>query len=127
VGIRTKKYKLIYYYGCDYKGEKRTPPGWELYDLKNDPTEIVNQYDNPEYEKVVAELKKRLADLRRRVGDTGEDYPEVEAIVQDFWEYDGEDQAVAVELSNEFLKVREEELAKRGQPEKAKAKRKKSN
>ena len=37
VGIRTKEHKLIFYYGCTYKGDEQTPPGWELYNLKNDP------------------------------------------------------------------------------------------
>ena len=116
VGIRTKTHKLIYYYGANYKGEYRTPPGWELYDLEKDPTEIVNQYDNPEYADLVTELKQRLADTRQRVGDTGEDYPELEAILQEFWDYDGEDKAKAIEISNAFLKTREAELAKRKKP-----------
>ncbi|MCB1228774.1 MAG: sulfatase [Verrucomicrobiae bacterium] len=113
VGIRTKQYKLIFYYGCDYQGGYRTPPAWELYDLKKDPNEIVNQYDNPEYAEVVADLKPRLAALRKRVGDTGEDYPKAEAVIQEFWDYDGEDRAKAIEISNQFLEVRRAELAKR--------------
>ncbi len=110
VGIRTKNHKLIYYYGCNYKGEYQTPPGWELYDLKKDPTEIVNVYDDPAYADVVADLKTRLANLRKHIGDTGEDYPECEKIVQEFWDYDGEDKARAIEISGEFLKTRLEEL-----------------
>jgi hypothetical protein len=31
--------------------------------------------------------------------------------VQQFWDYDGEDKAKAIELSAEFLKVREAEMA----------------
>ena len=30
VGMRTKRYKLIYFYGCNYQGEYQTPAGWEL-------------------------------------------------------------------------------------------------
>lgn len=107
VGIRTKEYKLLYFYGCNYKGEERTPPGWELYDLRNDPTEVVNQYDNPEYAKTVIELKDRLAKLRKRVGDTGEDYPEVEAIIREFWDYDDEDRAKAIAISHRYLQIRQ--------------------
>jgi len=118
MGIRTKRYKLIYYYGCNYQGEYRTPPGWELYDLKNDPTEVVNQYDNPEFSSVVADLKKRLAALRKKVGDTGEDFPKVEKIVQEFWDYDEADRAKAEKISTEFLHTRLEELKNRSQAKK---------
>lgn len=113
LGIRTKEHKLIFYYGCDYKGEYRTPPAWELYDLEQDPTEIVNVYDDPAYAEVVRELKNRLAALRERVGDTGEDFPAVEKIVQEFWDFDGEDRAASIEISRDFLERREAELAKR--------------
>ena len=124
VGIRTKTHKLIYYYGCNYEGGYQTPPAWELYDMENDPSEIVNQYDNPEYEKVVVELKQRLADLRKRIGDTGEDHPRCEKILQDFWDYDGSDKAEAIRLSNAFKKVREEELKNRNNKKKGKGKKK---
>lgn len=111
VGIRTKEHKLIFYYGAKYDGSYRTPPAWELYDLRKDPQEKVNVYDDPAYKELVAELKQRFADLRRRVGDTGEDYPKVEAIIQEFWDYDGDDRAEAIAISKEFLSVREQELA----------------
>lgn len=115
VGIRTKKHKLIYYYACNYRGEYQTPPAWELYDLEKDPGENVNVYDDPSYANVVAELKKRLAELRERVGDTGEHYPGAEEVIQEFWDYDGEDRARAIEISSEYRQRREKELAeKRG-------------
>ncbi len=103
LGIRTKDYKLIFYYGCNYKGQNRTPPGWELYDLKKDPHEVVNQYDNPEYAGVVAKLKDRLAALRKRIGDTGKDYPQVEKIVKKFWDYSDSDRREAIRISHEYL------------------------
>ena len=85
VGIRTKDFKLIFYYGCNYQAENQTPPGWELYDLRDDPEEVVNQYDNPAYAEIVSNLKTRFRQLRNRVGDTGADYPEVEAVIDEFW------------------------------------------
>ena len=113
VGIRTKEHKLIFYYGAKYDGSYRTPPAWELYDLTKDPAENVNVYNDPAYADTVANLKERLGNLRTRVGDTGEDFPELEAILQDFWAYDGDDKAEAITISNEFLSVREQELATR--------------
>ena len=113
VGIRTKKHKLIFYYGAKYDGSYRTPPAWELYDLTKDPSENVNVYDDPAYVDTVADLKERLAALRSRIGDTGEDFPDLESILQDFWAYDSDDKAEAITISNEFLSVREQELANR--------------
>ncbi|MEM6277942.1 MAG: sulfatase [Verrucomicrobiota bacterium] len=122
VGIRTKTHKLIFYYGVNYEGGYQTPPAWELYDLEKDPHENVNVYDDPEYAELVGELKGRLAKLRERVGDTGEDYPEVEKVIEEFWDYDGEDRAKAIEISAAFKAVREKELAERGAKQKAKGK-----
>ena len=110
VGIRTKEYKLIYYYGADYQGTNQTPPAWELYDMKKDPLESTNLYDDPEYAATVTELKKRLAALRKRIGDDGRDFPKTEKILQEFWDYDGGDREKARQISREFLQRRIKEL-----------------
>ncbi|WP_286766470.1 MULTISPECIES: sulfatase family protein [Rhodopirellula] len=109
LGIRTKTHKLIYYYGVNYEGKQQTPPGWELYDLVNDPTEVVNQIDNPEYAEVAKEMKQRLADLRKRVGDDGSHYPAVEDVVQEFWDYSDEDRQKAIEISHEYVQAKRSE------------------
>jgi len=112
VGIRTKKHKLIFYYGAGYrKGDVQTPPGWELYDLEKDPDENVNQYGNPEYTGITFSLKRQLAQLRQDIGDTGADYPEIEDVIQEFWEYDEANVESAKEISHEFLKSREKFLS----------------
>jgi arylsulfatase A-like enzyme len=55
-GIVTEDYKLVhFYYDIDE---------WELYDRKNDPQELNNVFNDPEYADVVADLKQQLADLR---------------------------------------------------------------
>lgn len=80
-GIRTPEYKLIFFYGLPLDAEgamdRPTPAAWELYDLKNDPAEMKNIYNNPEYAGVVQKLKKQLAELKQEVGDTDEQYPEL--------------------------------------------------
>lgn len=53
-GIRTERYKLIYV-------PRRN--AWELLDLKNDPQEMHNQVNNPEYKHVVLDMKNRLGQL----------------------------------------------------------------
>ena len=110
VGIRTKQFKLIYYYGADYQGINQTPPAWELYDMKRDPHELNNLYDDPSYRDKMKDLKKRLAALRKRVGDNGEDFPKTEKVVQEFWDYDRDDREKARKISGEFLKRRLDEL-----------------
>ena len=63
-GIVTREYKLAhFYYDIDE---------WELYDRINDPMEMQNQYDNPEYAEVVEELKEQLQALREKYGDSKE-------------------------------------------------------
>ena len=113
MGIRTKTHKLIYYYGCNYDGGYQTPPGWELYDLVNDPKEMTNIVDDPENAELVKDLKDRLAKLRLKVGDDGSHYPECEKIVQEFWDYDDADREKATQISHEYYQRRSEELAKK--------------
>jgi arylsulfatase A-like enzyme len=60
-GVRTNRYKLIhFYYNIDV---------WELYDLKNDPNELINQFNNPDYQETLAELKLELKKLQRLYDD----------------------------------------------------------
>jgi arylsulfatase A-like enzyme len=122
MAIRTKTHKLIYFYGADYKGQKQTPPAWELYDLRKDPQEINNVYDSPAYAKVRDRLKKQFASLRKKIGDDGTHYPECEKIVQEFWDYDEADRKKAIQISHDFKAAREAMLKS---PPKKKGNRKK--
>lgn len=110
MGIRTKTHKLIYYYGCNYDGGYQTPPGWELYDLVNDPKEMTNIVDDPASADLVKNLKDRLAKLRKDVGDDGSHYPECEKIVQEFWDYDESDRERAKQISHDYYQRRLGEL-----------------
>lgn len=72
-GVRTKRYKLIYYYG-EPQGtagsiDKPTTPEWELYDLEKDPNEMCNVYSNDEYIVIVKELKDMLYRLKKEAED----------------------------------------------------------
>jgi arylsulfatase A-like enzyme len=69
-GVRTQRYKLIYYYEIDE---------WELFDLENDPDELSSVYADSEYAEIVADLKARLAQMRADYRVPEEDpvpYPE---------------------------------------------------
>lgn len=55
-GIRTERYKLIhFYYDVDI---------WELYDLKNDPSEMTNLIDSKKHISLIKKLKKELTALK---------------------------------------------------------------
>ena len=61
-GISTERYKLIhYYYNIDE---------WELFDLKTDPHEMKNVYNDPGYREVKKDLHKRLENLMKKFGDS---------------------------------------------------------
>ncbi|MCF8374178.1 MAG: sulfatase-like hydrolase/transferase [Bacteroidales bacterium] len=61
-GIRTQRYKLVhFYFDVDY---------WELFDLKNDPLEVNNLYNQPEYSSLIDSLKIKLDDLQKEYNDT---------------------------------------------------------
>jgi len=83
-GIRTKEHKLIFFYGLplDASGAEAytTPPGWELYDLVNDPYELRNVWSDPAYADTRQRLVDELVATKRRNGDTDECYPELEAL-----------------------------------------------
>jgi N-acetylglucosamine-6-sulfatase len=102
LGIRTKRHKLIFYYGCDMNGENQTPPGWELYDLEKDPHEVHNVYDDAAYAEVVRSLKRRLAERREQIGDTDEQFPAVRRVIDEFWDYDEKDRRKAIQISHEY-------------------------
>jgi hypothetical protein len=72
-GVRTERYKLIYYYGkalgTSGSIDKDTPPEWELFDLLKDPRELNNVYADPAYQKSIVELKALLDRLQKEYGD----------------------------------------------------------
>ncbi len=57
-GVSTKRYKLIHFY---FDNDE-----WEFFDLKNDPREMNNQIDNPEYAATIDELKQKLSQLKQQ-------------------------------------------------------------
>lgn len=54
-GVRTDRYKLIYFHEIDE---------WELYDLAKDPRELNNVYGDPAYAEITAQLQAELWRLK---------------------------------------------------------------
>jgi hypothetical protein len=63
-GVRTHRYKLIHFY--------HDIDAWELYDLRKDPGETQNLYDDPACADIVKEMKAELERLRTLYGDSDE-------------------------------------------------------
>ncbi|MDW7694912.1 sulfatase [Flammeovirgaceae bacterium SG7u.111] len=101
-GIRTEDYKLIFYYAQPRQTEKigtpsmpwkknsfmiePTPVAWELYDLKNDPNEVVNLYGKEGYEEITQSLKAQLKELRAEVGEDDSQFPHIQEVVEAYWD-----------------------------------------
>src|SRR3546814_422851 len=60
-GVRTERWKLIHFW--------EMPDEWALYDLEEDPDEMVNLVDDPQHAELVARLKKRIPQLSAETGD----------------------------------------------------------
>jgi arylsulfatase A-like enzyme len=73
-GIRTTRYKLIYYYGKPLGSTgalpKETTPEWELFDLEKDPHEMNSVYGDPKYGKIQKQLTAEMYRLQKECGDS---------------------------------------------------------
>ncbi|WP_303318309.1 sulfatase [Flavivirga abyssicola] len=102
-GLRSKDYKLIFFYGRYHNLEKEgtlsmywndekhsnkvlpTPVAWEFYDLKNDPEEMNNLYGNAEYKDIIEAMKKELQETRKNLNEEDEEYPHLQEIIDKHW------------------------------------------
>lgn len=101
-GIRTKQYKLIFFYGKYWVDTDdpnatwnkkswgnnftwHTPPGWEFYDLSKDPKEMDNRYNDPAYADIIADLKGQLKQKREALNETDTDYPHIQNVINAHW------------------------------------------
>jgi uncharacterized sulfatase len=106
-GIRTKEYKLIFYYGSYWIENEEsfkkifkkaswnkpwdknflieTPAAWELYNLKNDPEEMNNVYGHPIYKKIEQDLKSQLQAIRAALNEEDDQYPHIQKIIDEHW------------------------------------------
>ena len=100
-GIRTKDYKLIFFYGMglgysysefypsgnwNFEGNKiqNTEPYWEMYDLQKDPNELNNIYNNPDYAELREKLRGELFNLKKQYDDRDNRYPELYELTKNY-------------------------------------------
>ena len=102
-GLRTKQYKLIFFYGKYWvdtdnptavwnknswgnQFAQHTPAAWEFYDLSKDPQEMHNAYKDPEYKKIIAKLKKQLIAKRKELKEEdGKKFPHIQKVIDQHW------------------------------------------
>ncbi|GLB52813.1 N-acetylglucosamine-6-sulfatase [Neptunitalea chrysea] len=71
-GVRTKRYKLIHFYdNIDV---------WEMYDLKEDPDEHHNIYNNTEYSEIQEQLLSTLDSLQKVYEVTNEEFVTTDSV-----------------------------------------------
>lgn len=102
-GLRTKRYKLIFYYGKYWVDTDdpnttwnkkswgndfttHTPPAWEFYDLEKDPKEMNNVYHDEAYKATIAKLKLELKRTREALNETDEKYPHIQEVIDAYWD-----------------------------------------
>ena len=96
------------------RSKEPTPPAWELYNLKKDPHEMNNVYDNPAYAEIVKKLKKRFKTLRHRIKaddpsaapnkKVREEMKAANLAIDEYWDYDEQDRQRAIQISHEYLR-----------------------
>lgn len=89
-GIRTNRYKLIFYYaralGMEGTKETNLIPSWELYDVITDPAEMNNIYNDPANKKLIKDLKTELLRLKKQYKDEDSAYPGMKELADKyFW------------------------------------------
>ncbi|MDO6738004.1 sulfatase [Wenyingzhuangia sp. 2_MG-2023] len=102
-GIRTKEYKLIFFYGKYWVDVKKsgadwnkkswgnkftmdTPVAWEFYDLSVDPKEMNNAYNDPKYKEIIWDLKNQLLAKRKELNEEdGDKYPHIQKVIDEHW------------------------------------------
>ena len=102
-GIRTKRHKLIFYYGRYWVDTddptakwnknswgndftRHTPVAWEFYDLEKDPKEMNNAYADPDYQDEIANLKTQLRQLRAELNETDQNFPHIQKLIDAHWD-----------------------------------------
>lgn len=82
-GIRSERYKLIFFYGINNKNpnQGRTPAAWEFYDLEKDPQEMNNLHADPGYRKIISRMKLQLKETREQLNETDGKFPEIQDVI----------------------------------------------
>ncbi|MBP0902972.1 sulfatase [Mariniflexile gromovii] len=89
-GIRGERYKLAFFYGNalkenNYSAKEQPTKFWDFYDLKEDPNELRNAYNDPKYKEIIKQMKQEILKQRKVVGDLDANNPEILEIIKKHW------------------------------------------
>ncbi len=84
-GIRGDRYKLAFFYGNGLAETDVDTIFWDFFDLKKDPHELRNAYNDPQYQGIIKEMKQEILRQRKLCGDTDKQNPKVQAIIAKYW------------------------------------------
>jgi arylsulfatase A-like enzyme len=92
-GLRNQDYTLAFFYGrglglpgANNDPERQTIPAWEFYDLKKDPYQTNNAYNDPQYSETIKSMKEEILKKRRALGDTDQQHSEMKDIIEKYWD-----------------------------------------
>ncbi len=88
-GLRNDKYKLIFYYGLPLDmtdvSKQPTPPAWEFYNIQEDPHELHNAINDPQYQSIIKAMKTELKTEKAKAGDNDDRYLHLQEIFKTYW------------------------------------------
>lgn len=89
-GIRGQRYKLAFVYGNGFiqdetSKDQQAKKFWEFYDLKEDPHELHNAYNDQQYQEKIKEMKEELIRQRELLGDTDQGDERILKIIEEHW------------------------------------------
>lgn len=86
IGVRNDRYKLMFLYGdkLNMTGSENyiSQPSWEFYDLKEDPHEDHNAYNDAKYAAIIRQMKNEMMRLRQETGDTDDGAARMQEILE---------------------------------------------
>ena len=90
LGIRNQHYKLALFYGQPMRVDSLVDVpferGWEFYDLKKDPGEMNNAYNDPQYQDIIKEMKEEILRQRELYDDTDEGNELIRKVIEEAWD-----------------------------------------
>jgi arylsulfatase A-like enzyme len=88
-GIRNDTCKLVFYYGQPLDmtnvSRKTSPPAWEFYNIQEDPHELHNAINDPQYQSIIKKMKAELKIEKAKAGDNDDKYPQMQEIFKTYW------------------------------------------
>ena len=83
-GVRSKRYKLIFWYnqGYDLEGTRKggEEQEWELFDVQEDPLELINVWSDPKHMEAREKMLRRLEKKMEEIGDLPAHTPFLSAV-----------------------------------------------